>query len=88
MDMDGPLCIKEKTCNLKILAWGRFAVLGDSYWSRGLVLRIFSREKILKGTICFKLANKYWKTYSENLVKVDTSPLPSLASSKKRQNVT
>ena len=65
MDMDGPLCIKEKTCNLKILAWGHYAVLGDSYWSWGLVLCVSSREKILKGSICFKLTNKCWKTYSE-----------------------
>ena len=48
------------------LKWRSFAVLGDSYWSRGLVLRVPSREKILKQSICFKLTNECWKTYSEN----------------------
>jgi hypothetical protein len=46
-----------------------FAVLGDSYWSRGLVLRVPSREKILKRSICFKLTNECWKTFSENYGK-------------------
>ncbi len=49
-----------------LLNRGVIPVLGDSYWSRGLVLRVLAREKNLKGSICFKLANECWKTYSEN----------------------
>ena len=48
---------------------GVIAILGDSYWSRGLVLRVLAREKNLKGSICFKLTNECWKTYSENYGK-------------------
>jgi hypothetical protein len=49
-----------------LLNRGDIAVLGDSYWSRGLVLRVLAREKNLKGSISFKLTNECWKTYSEN----------------------
>ncbi len=36
-----------------ILNRGVIAVLGDSFWSRGLVLRVPSRENFLRGSICF-----------------------------------
>jgi hypothetical protein len=49
-----------------LLNGGYIAILGDSYWSRGLILRVPSREKILRRSIRFKLTNEYWKTFSEN----------------------
>ena len=51
------------------LKWGGIAVLLNSYWSRGLVLRVLAREKNLRGSICFKLTNECWKTFSENYGK-------------------
>jgi hypothetical protein len=38
-----------------LLNRGVIAVLGDSYWSWGLVICVLSREKFLRGSICFKL---------------------------------
>jgi hypothetical protein len=52
-----------------ILNRGDIAILGDSYWSWGLVLQVLAREKNLKESICFKLTNKCWQTYSENYGK-------------------
>ena len=69
-----------------ILGWGCFTVLGDSYWSRGLVLRVPSREKILKRSICFKLTNECWKTFSENYGESWHFAFTSFVY--KRQNVT
>ena len=36
-----------------LLNGGVITVLRDSYWSRGLVLRVLARERNLKGSICF-----------------------------------
>ena len=47
------------------LNWGDITVLMVSYWSRGLVLLVLTRKRNLKGSICFKLTNKCWKTFSE-----------------------
>ena len=49
-----------------LLNGGDIAVLGDSYWSRGLVLRGQLVGKDLIEVFVFKLTNKCWKTYSEN----------------------
>ncbi len=49
-----------------VLNGGDIAVQGDSYWSRGLVLRGQLVEKDLIEVFVFKLANECWKTYSEN----------------------
>ena len=50
------------------LEWGGIAVVLNSYWywSRGLILRVLARERNLRRSICFKLTNECWKTYSEN----------------------
>jgi hypothetical protein len=69
-----------------LLNGGVIAVLGDSYWSRGLVLRVLSREKFLRGSICFYYQMSVGKRILKIMVKVDTAP--SLASSTKKQNVT
>ena len=52
-----------------LLNGGDIAVLGDSYWSRGLVLRGQLVEKDLIEVFVFKLTNECWKTYSENYGK-------------------
>ena len=54
------------SCSLGSTDRGVITVLGDSNWSRGLVLRVPSKEKILKRSICCKLTNECWKTFSEN----------------------
>ena len=59
-------CIARHPVGTPFLNKGVIAVLGDSYWSWGLILCVLSREKFLRGSICFKLTNKCWKTYSEN----------------------
>ena len=64
-----PVVLREALTDFgldNLLNRGDIAVLGDSYWSRGLVLRVLAREKNLKESICFKLTNECWKTYSEN----------------------
>jgi hypothetical protein len=62
--------IKQQStkCNSErnVLNGGYIAVLGGSYWSQELVLRVPSREIILRRSICFKLTNECWKTFSEN----------------------
>ncbi len=52
-----------------LLNWGDITVLMDSNWSWGLVLLVLTTEQNLKGSICFKLTNECWKTFSENYGK-------------------
>ena len=74
--MSAPIAVKLLTAvtleatitklDSRFLNRGDIAVLWDSYWSRGLVLCVLAREKNLKESICPKLTNECWKTYSEN----------------------
>jgi hypothetical protein len=48
---------------------GDITVLMVSYWSWGLVLLVLTRKQNLKGSICFKLTNECWETFSENYGK-------------------
>ena len=57
------------SCSLGSTDRGVITILGDSNWSRGLVLRVPSKEKILKRSICCKLTNECWKTFSEKYGK-------------------
>ena len=52
-----------------LLNRGDITVLMDSNWSRGLVLLVDARKQNLKESICFKLTNECWKTFSENYGK-------------------
>jgi hypothetical protein len=51
---------------MTLLNRGDITIRMVSYWSRGLVLLVLAREQNLKGSICFKLTNECWKTFSEN----------------------
>ena len=51
-----PLVLREALPDYglnNLLNRGDIAVLWDSYWSWGLVLRVLARERNLKGSICF-----------------------------------